>query len=485
MDNLEIDQMQNPELKSDPAQGIVSLEEAEEGIQILRLGSADEGVITLTEKRMEFLTAAIRKIKAEPPRGLVITGPTNEMFTAGADVNAIKDVNSAELGTQLARQGQLLFEEIAALPCTTVAAIGGPCVGGGYELALACNYRICSHSVNTRVGLPEIKLGIIPGFGGTQRLPRLIGLPKALDIILAGKTLFPIQAMRRGLVDELVPTEKLLGRAIAVARGEKLPKKAKIKFTDKLLTFTGLGRNIVKDRATQKLYKQTKGNYPAPPMALEVTISGLENGMEQGLEFEAQALGNMIVTPESKALVNLFFLTEGAKNIGKDARKAVEHTHAVVIGAGVMGAGIAGVLAKNGCNVILQDKDNEGVERGIAHVQRYLNKLRYLNESEKSFVLNRIERATKPSTNTGNANIVIEAVFEDLSVKQTVLSEIAEMLPEDAIIATNTSSISISDIASKLPKPERVVGMHFFNPVEKMPLVEIVRGKLRMTRQLL
>ena len=403
--------MHDKHKSSDIIDGVVSFQSADEGIIILRLGSEEEGVITLTERRMEFLTAAIRKLKSDPPKGLIITGPTTDMFTAGADVNAIKNVDNVELGTKLAREGQLLFEEIANLPCKTVAAIGGPCVGGGFEMALACDYRIASNAVNTRIGLPEIKLGIIPGFGGTQRLPRLIGMPLALDVILAGKTLYPTQALKRGLVDELIAPEKLVGRAIEIAADTKKTRKSKLTLVDKIVTFTGFGRQYVKKRAYAKLMSQTRGHYPAPPAALDAVIYGLEKGMEAGLEYEAQKLGELIVTPESKALVNLFFVTEGSKAIGKDGRRNVEHTHAVVIGAGVMGAGIAGVLAKNGCNVILQDKDDNGIQRGMLQISTYLGNLRYLNESERSFIINRVETTTRPSTNTGNANIVIEAVF--------------------------------------------------------------------------
>lgn len=448
----------------------------DEDIAIVTLGSADERTVSLTQERLSSLADIVASFSHKKPRGLVILANNREMFTVGADINAIKDVHDPELGASLAKRGQDIFQSIESLPFKTVAAISGPCVGGGCELALACDVRIITDEKSSSIGLPEIKLGILPGFGGTQRLPRLIGLPQALNIILSGKVLKPKQARKCGLVNEIVSFDELKQRAVAVASGKSSAAPVSVKLVDKLLTFTKPGRWLVARNAQKTVQRQTKGMYPAPPTALKAVLLGFDQGLEQGYKYEAQQLGRLIVTPESKNLVRIFFLTEASKAIGRSAKESVAHLHTVVIGAGVMGAGIAGTFAKNDCSVVLKDTTDEALSRGIDHIKRYLGKLSYLNETERSFILNRIEATTKDATNTGNANLVIEAIFENLEVKKQVLGEMASKVPSDAIIATNTSSLSVTEIATAVSNPERVVGMHFFNPVEKMPLVEIVRA---------
>lgn len=243
------------------------------------------------------------------------------------------------------------------------------------------------------------------------------------------------------------------------------------------MTFTALGRKIVKSQASKALQKKTGGHYPAPPAALESCIYALEHSLEESFRYEAKELGRLLVSPECKALVNLFFLTESAKSIGRSAKKDTDHVQAIVIGAGVMGAGIAGELARKKCQVILKDTSHDALDKGTANIKRSLDKKKYLSEAERSFILNRIETTTRDSPNLGNCNFAIEAIVEKMEVKQKVLGELALSLPLDAIIASNTSSLSISEIAETIPEPERVIGMHFFNPVDKMPLVEIICGK--------
>ncbi|MCB0354565.1 MAG: fatty oxidation complex subunit alpha, partial [Bdellovibrionales bacterium] len=325
--------------------------------------------------------------------------------------------------------------------------------------------------------LPETKLGILPGFGGTQRLPRLIGLPKALDIILAGKTLKPGQARSYGLVSEIVPYPQLVERAEAILLKRQRTKEKSISLIDKFLTFTSPGRKIVQRGAEKQIQRATKGFYPAQPAALQSCLFGLQKGLKAGFDFEAKELGRLLVTPESKALVRLFFLTEDAKGIGRSARAGVSEMRAVVVGAGIMGAGIASSLARRDIHVVLKDTSQQALDKAIAHIKEFLDKRRHLKEKEKSFILNRIETTTSDSANIGNATIAIEAIVERMDVKKAVFSSLSEAMPEDAILATNTSSLSVSEIAESVKHPERVVGMHFFNPVEKMPLVEIVRGE--------
>ena len=469
--------MQTEPVTANPNIGSAKLEFLENGVVVLRLGHPDERVVTLTMQRMQSIREILARLRQQKPPGLVIIGPHADMFTAGADINMIREVTDATIGEKLAREGQTLYDEIEALPFPTVAAISGPCVGGGCEMVLACKYRIISDQKSSSIGLPEVKLGILPGFGGTQRLPRLIGLPKALDIILSGKILKPKQALSVGLVDDIVKHEFLLERASNIAFGAETVNKKKLPFLDRFLTHNRFARSFVNKKVSKDMQRQTKGFYPAPPLALEAVMYGLSRGVPEGLLNEAKLLGKLIVTTESKSLVNVFFLSESSKALGKSAKKAVENLNTLVIGAGTMGAGIAGLLARNEASVILKDTSDEALKRGVDHIKKYLSTIKYLSESERSFILNRIEVCSKESPNISNVNMVIEAVFEDMNLKKTILSDISKITPSDCLIASNTSSLSLSAIAEAVENPERVIGMHFFNPVEKMPLIEIIRGK--------
>jgi 3-hydroxyacyl-CoA dehydrogenase/enoyl-CoA hydratase/3-hydroxybutyryl-CoA epimerase len=457
--------------------GIVRIERLESGVCILRLGDTEERVVTITEARMTSLREALKELRAQRPVGLIIAGPHADMFTAGADISLIQQVSDPAVGARLAREGQQVFADIESLPFPTAAVISGPCVGGGCELVLACRYRLISNRPSSIIGLPEIKLGILPGFGGTQRLPKVVGLPKALDVILAGKTLRAPQALAAGLVDLVLPFEQLITHAERIIIGSEQIKRKKLPLRDRLLSQTSIGRSLVKKKALQTIQKETKGFYPAPPAALACCLAGFELPTKQAYELEANELGRLIVTPESKSLVQLFFLTEASKSLGKSGRKAVDHVHALVIGAGIMGAGIAGTLARNDAAVILKDASDEALQRGMKHIKGQLEKVRHLKEQERSFILNRIEATTRESSNMGGVTIAIEAIYENMEAKKNALREASRLMSSEAIVSTNTSSLSVSEIATAIDNPARVVGMHFFNPVEKMPLVEIVRGK--------
>ncbi len=421
---------------------------------------------------------ALAKVKQLAPRGLIVRSPSIESFCVGADIGLIQSVTDPREGAALARQGQEAYNLIQDLGCTTVAAIGGPCVGGGCELVLACTYRIASDDPATSIGLPETKLGILPGFGGTYRLPRVVGLPKALDIILAGKTLRAQQALKSGLIDEVVSKDALYERAHELATGQHHPKRRSRSLGERLLTSTSIGRAVVRRNALKATRAATKGAYPAPIKALEVTIAGLAKSRGDALRVEAEALGELIVTPESKALVHLFYLTEAAKGLGKAARAQLSGTQALVIGAGTMGAGIAGTLAKSGYQVIVKDTSDSSLERGKAHVAKELSKIRHLSSFERASIANRIDWIQFTTPTIRRTSIVIEAVFEDMALKKRIFSDLAPQLAlQDCIIASNTSSLSVSEMSNSMADPQRFVGMHFFNPVEKMPLVEIIRGE--------
>jgi 3-hydroxyacyl-CoA dehydrogenase/enoyl-CoA hydratase/3-hydroxybutyryl-CoA epimerase len=442
----------------------------------ITLGAPDERAITLTPQRIESFVAALAKVRDAAPRGLVIRAPSADSFCVGADISLIQSVTDPAKGAELAAQGQHAYNLLEDLPCTTVAAIGGPCVGGGCELVLACDYRIAADLASTAIGLPETKLGILPGFGGTYRLPRVVGLPKALDIILAGKTLRASQALKAGLVDQVTTTESLFSVAESIAAGAHKPSKRSPALVERLLTGNPLGRALVHRNAKKSTLAQTKGNYPAPIKALDVTVAGLSRDRTSGLKIEAQELGKLIVSSESKALVHLFYLTEASKTIGKSARKEIEGLHALVVGAGTMGAGIAGALAKSNHQVIVKDTSDASLERGKAHMIKELAKLRYISSFERAAINNRIDWIQFTSPTIARTQVVIEAVFEDIALKQRIFSDLSKQVHPECILATNTSSLSVSEMASAVANPERFRGMHFFNPVEKMPLVEIIRG---------
>lgn len=457
--------------------GTVTLSFSSDGaVATLTLGSPEERAITLTPQRITSFIEALEKVQSAKPKGLVIRAPSSESFCVGADISLIQSVTDPAQGAALACQGQRAYDLLEDLECITVAAIGGPCVGGGCELVLACRYRIAADIPATSIGLPETKLGILPGFGGTYRLPRVVGLPKALDVILAGKTLRGQQALKSGLIDELVVAGSLYSRAEEIASSNHIPKKRRWSMVDRLLTSTAAGRALVMRNAAKAARAQTKGFYPAPLKALEITVSGMRRNRTEGLQVEAEALGSLIVTPESKSLTHLFFLTEAAKGLGKPARKEIEGLHALVVGAGTMGAGIASTLAKSGHQVIVKDTSDASLERGKKHVAKETSKLRYLSSFERAALANRIDWIQFTTPTIARTQVVIEAVFEDINLKKRIFADLAAGVSHTCILATNTSSLSVSEMAADIPAPERFVGMHFFNPVEKMPLVEIIRG---------
>ncbi|MEO6596319.1 MAG: 3-hydroxyacyl-CoA dehydrogenase NAD-binding domain-containing protein [Planctomycetota bacterium] len=455
----------------------------EAGIATLRLGDASEGVVTLTLERLESLDAALQALARDARvRGVLVTGPAPGMFCAGADIRLIQDITTVAAGEAAAVRGRSIFQRCQQLKVPVVAAIEGPCLGGGLELALFCDVRVASDHRGTQIGLPEVKLGIVPGFGGTQMLSRLLGLPAALDLILNGKLLRGKQAKRVGVVDRLVPPAKLMAAARQeldklVQAGRKQPRR-KLRGMAFWLSKTPL-RALAVRQARKALQKGQARFYPAPKAALQCCVDAFALAPERGFVKEAQALGQMIVTPVSKGLTHLFFLTERSKRLGKlDGAHDLER--ALVVGGGVMGAGIAGLFAEKGLRVRLCDLDLGALTRTKTRLQQDLAKKlrrRHIERHEAQAIQDRLA----VSTDWGQlqqTDIWLEAVVEDLGVKQKLMGEaIARGLPTTAVLASNTSSLSVTAMAANVPKPERVVGIHFFNPPEKMPLVEVIRGE--------
>jgi len=412
-------------------------------------------------------------------KGLILHSLKPDNFVAGADVRMLDACTTVDEAQALAEKGQQMFQHLSDLPYPVVAAIHGPCLGGGLELALACDYRVCTDSDKTRLGLPEVQLGLLPGSGGTQRLPRLIGLLPSLDLILTGKQLRAKKAKKLGVVDAVVPDTILLDVAKSFVEKNGGGKKAKHKVStkEKLISNTGLGRKVIFEQAAKKTHEKTRGNYPAADAILEVIRTGLEKGFEKGQQKEAQRFAELVMTPESKALRSIFFATtEMKKENGSDA-EPLTVKRAAVLGGGLMGAGISHVsVAKAKVPVRIKDVSNDGVLNALKYNHKLFETQRKRRILSKAQVQEKMLQLSGgiDFTSFNHADIVIEAVFEDLELKQSMVADIEENAKDSTIFATNTSSLPISQIAEKAKRPENIVGLHYFSPVEKMPLVEVI-----------
>jgi len=408
-----------------------------------------------------------------------------ENFIAGADIEEFVQLKSAAEAERLSADGQEMLDRVARFPKPIAVGIHGACLGGGFEFALACRYRVATDHPKTQIGLPEVQLGILPGAGGCQRLPRLIGARAALDIILAGKSERAAKAFRLGMVDELVPAPILRDVTIAAAKrmaGGWRPKRKRLGgFLGFLLDGNPLGRRIVFRAARKQVLERTGGNYPAPLAALEAVEYGLKHGINEGLKREAQLFGQLAVTDVSRKLVQIFFATNQLKKDPgvANAPPPVRVQRLGIVGTGFMGSGIAGTaVAQAEVDVRMKDADVARVSQGILSARAILDdrlKRRRINKFEYARLVALLSGGDSYA-GFGRAELTIEAVFEDLGVKQQVLREIEPMLPSDGVFASNTSTIPITRIAEAARAPERVIGMHFFSPVAKMPLLEVIPG---------
>ncbi|WMY75625.1 fatty acid oxidation complex subunit alpha FadJ [Buttiauxella selenatireducens] len=408
-------------------------------------------------------------------QGVIFISGKPDNFIAGADINMIANCQTALEAQTLAHQGQQIMAEIAALPIPVVAAIHGACLGGGLELALACHARVCTDDEKTKLGLPEVQLGLLPGSGGTQRLPRLIGVSNALDMILTGKQLRPRQALKLGLVDEVVPHSILLAAAIELVAKGRQPSRI-LPVRERILAGP-LGRSLLFSIVSKKTEQKTRGNYPATQRIIDVMKVGLGQGSFSGYESEAKAFGELAMTPQSAALRGLFFAsTELKKEHGADAQP--RPINAVgVLGGGLMGGGIAFVTATKGkLPVRIKDINNDGINHALKYSWDLLDKKvrrRHMKAGERQREMARISGGTD-YRGFHHRDIVVEAVFEDLALKQKMVAEIEQHAAPHTIFASNTSSLPIADIAANAVRPEQVIGLHYFSPVDKMPLVEVI-----------
>ena len=457
-----------------------SLVRQENGIAHLIMDVKGDTMNTLKAEFGEEVSQMLKEIRQDQTiKGIVLISGKADSFVAGADVHMLANCTSASEATTLSRQGQIIFDQLENLSIPVVAAVHGACLGGGLELAMACHAIVCSDSPKTALGLPEVQLGLLPGGGGTQRLPKRVGIQKALDMMLTGKQLRAKQALKAGLVSDVVPNSVLIQTAEKLALSGKVkPKARKLSVMDKLLEGNGLGRSILFSKATKMVLSQTKGNYPAPLKIIDCIRASAEQAPSKGYQLEADHFGQLVMSDVSAQLRQLFFATtDMKKEQGVEGVSPEKITKAAVLGGGLMGGGIAFVTAtKAKLPVRIKDISHQGISYALKYGYDLLNKKvkrRFMRHSEMQSQLALITGTTE-YTGFGDVDIVVEAVFEDLTLKQNMVADIESHCKETTIFASNTSSLPIGQIAEKALRPENVIGLHYFSPVDKMPLAEII-----------
>ncbi|MDQ3199401.1 MAG: 3-hydroxyacyl-CoA dehydrogenase NAD-binding domain-containing protein [Verrucomicrobiota bacterium] len=450
-----------------PATGpFIRREIGDDGVCLLTFDRPDSGANIFDAGAMHDLSEHLDFLEKEASlKGLIVTSAKKSIFIAGADLQTLlRQAQTGEMRAFIA-EGQRVFNRLAALKIPTVAAIHGACAGGGYEITLACDYRVASDSAATRIGLPETTLGLVPAWGGATRLPRLIGPEKAGEVILKGKLYSAAEAGELGLVDEVVSPEKLLeaARAKLVMRKHDPPE----------------GRasaRPVSDAATP--VKAPKSQNPAPARAAEIINRSLTSSTEESLARELDAIVELGATESTRNLIRNFFLADRYRK-GSSKSPVEKFNHAAVIGAGVMGSGIAQWLSSRGISVILRDVSTELLGRGLANIEKTYGeavKRGLMSEEKAQEGRSRIVASANPGP-MRHVQIVVEAASEKLAIKKEIFRDLDTKIDDTDILATNTSALSISELAAETKHPERVIGLHFFNPVSRMKLIEVVIGK--------
>ncbi|MBY0526413.1 MAG: enoyl-CoA hydratase/isomerase family protein [Gemmataceae bacterium] len=455
-------------------------------VGVLWLDTAGRPVNVFTPRMMADLDALFDRIlQARPFQTLIIRSAKPSGFIAGADIHEFTKIQSPEEASELSARGQRLFTKLATLPVPTIAVVQGVCLGGGLEFALACDYRLAIDDPKTQMGLPEVELGLLPGWGGTQRLPRVVGLEPALKMILGARRLKAAEALRWGLADALASSDfdavlaGLIAKAASNGKAQRtgLPL---LNWRQRLLESTALGRALIFRGAERILRQRVPDDMPAPAEALEAVRRGIKQDMPAGLAYEREASGRLATSPACHNLVNLFFQREKSRKLPAEVRAdlVVPIRRVGVVGAGTMGAGIAQLAAVKGFEVVVQEVNDAALAAGMSKIQALFDKAvehRVLSAEEARHKIAAI-RPTTTWQGFGNVDLVVEAAIEDLDAKRAIFRELEQRTKPTALLATNTSSLLVENLHEGRAHPERVGGLHFFNPVHKMPLIEVVRA---------
>ncbi len=456
-----------------------------EGIGILEFDQPGSDVNILTSENLFALKSFLAEIAARTDlKALVFTSAKDRIFIAGADIKEIDGISKKEEAFAKAEEGKQVFQQIEDLKIPTICVINGACLGGGYELALSCTWRVAAFSDKVKIGLPEVNLGILPGFGGSIRMPRVLGLTRALPLILAGRIASAQEALKYGMVDRLYPEKSLVQEAFDFAKraadGTEKRKPRKKDLITALLEDTPFGRAMVFDKARKGVMEKTKGFYPAPFEIIELIKKTYGMKSKEAFRLESEHFANLGPTEISKNLIKVFFLSEKYKKFkwtdAKSAAGPVEKCG--VIGAGVMGGGIAQLVSSRNIPVRVKDINEKALSGALREAARIYKGAVQRKKVKKQEAENKMGLISVGLTTAGlkRCNVIIEAVVEDLGIKQKVFKELSDRTPSEVVLASNTSSLPVTKMAEVCKNPERVVGLHFFNPVHRMPLVEVIRA---------
>jgi 3-hydroxyacyl-CoA dehydrogenase / enoyl-CoA hydratase / 3-hydroxybutyryl-CoA epimerase len=441
-----------------------------DGIAWLTLDRPGSSANTLGSPVLEELERIVAELEARPPRGIVLRSAKKSGFVAGADVTEFTRLANEAEALALIRRGQRVIARIEALPCPSVAAIHGFALGGGLELALGCHYRVGAADGRLSLGLPEVQLGIHPGFGGTVRAVRLLGVRAAMELMLTGKAVRGDKALALGLIDRLVPPEQLAATARELIL--RPPRRRQAPLPDRLLGFAPL-RPILRSVLRKQVAARARADqYPAPFAIVELWARYGAHG-RAAYDAEAQSIARLVRGETARNLVRIFLLQDRLKGLAARGGPDIGRVH--VVGAGVMGGDIAAWCALRGLEVTLQDRELKFIEPALARARTLFEK-RIRDAAERAAAMARL-RADVAGEGVAQADVVIEAIFENLEAKRALYAAVEPKLKGGAILATNTSSLPLEELAAQLTDPSRMVGLHFFNPVAQMPLIEIVQGR--------